>query len=78
MSGESQWNEFDHLLEHYPASIMLWEDDPLPEVKNILAEKNIRVVIFNPVGNQPDEGDFLEIMKENITNLEGKDKNEIN
>ena len=64
-----QWKEFDHLLDNYPARIMLWEDEPLKEVKEILKSKGIQVVVFNPCGNKPENGDFITIMQENINSL---------
>jgi zinc transport system substrate-binding protein len=70
MPSEDQWKEFDQLLKQYPSRMMLWEDEPLPEVKEILAEKGIQSLVFNPCGNQPAEGDFMEKMKRNITRLQ--------
>jgi zinc transport system substrate-binding protein len=70
MPSEKQWQEFEHLIEHHPSSIMLWEDQPLPEVKDILNKKEIHVIVFNPCGNLLEGGDFIEIMNENIKILE--------
>ncbi len=70
MPAEKQWQEFDHLLEHYPSKIMLWEDEPLSEVKEILSSKGVEVKVFNPCGNRPDSGDFMEIMNVNINRLQ--------
>jgi zinc transport system substrate-binding protein len=67
---EDQWLEFDHLQEHHAARIMLWEEEPLPEVKEILLDKGVHVVVFNPCGNRPAEGDFMEVMRRNITRLQ--------
>jgi len=69
MPSEDQWKEFDQLLEHHSASIMLWEDEPLSEVKEILNTKGVQALVFNPCGNMPESGDFIDIMSENIENL---------
>lgn len=69
MPSAKQWQEFDHLLEHHPSKIMLWEDEPLSEVKEILSKKGIEVKVFNPCGNRPDGGDFMEIMNGNVNTL---------
>jgi len=70
MPSKDQWDELAHLLDHYPAKIMLWEDEPLPEMTKKLKTMNIEVVVFNPCGNQPDKIDFLETMKNNIAGLQ--------
>jgi zinc transport system substrate-binding protein len=70
MPSEKQWEEFDELLKLKPSSLMLWESEPMPEVKEILIKKGIQVKVFNPCGNQPINGDFMEIMNENIMALQ--------
>lgn len=67
---KEQWKEFDHLLAHHSAKIMLWEGEPLTEIKKILKEKGIHIVVFNPCGNKPESGDFIEIMNRNINALQ--------
>ena len=69
MPSKKQWEELEHLLDNYPARIMLWEDEPLSEVLEILRSKGIQVVVFNPCGNKPENGDFITIMQENINSL---------
>jgi zinc transport system substrate-binding protein len=68
---EDQWKEFDELLTDHPSRLMLWEDEPLPEIKAVLMEKGIRAMVFNPCGNRPAAGDFMEVMKTNIQTLQG-------
>jgi zinc transport system substrate-binding protein len=67
---EDQWLEFDHLLSQYPSRIMLWEEEPLAEVKDILLGKGIQAIVFNPCGNRPVEGDFMDVMQGNINRLQ--------
>jgi zinc transport system substrate-binding protein len=67
---KDQWIEFDHLIDHNPSQIMLWEDWPLEEVGKLLNEKGIQVIVFNPCGNKPIGGDFIKKMNENITSLQ--------
>jgi len=69
MPSEDQWIEFDQLLEQLAASLMIWEDEPMPEVKEILGQKGVQVIVFNPHGNRPESGDFIEMMHENIQAL---------
>lgn len=65
-----QWVNLDKLLNHNPSKIMLWEDQPSAKVEEILNEKGIRVVVFNPCGNRPESGDFIENMTMNIKAFE--------
>lgn len=67
--SEAQWEEFDKLQSTHPGSIMLWEGEPLPEVRSILLEKGIATLVFNPCGNLPENGDFMEVMNNNIQTL---------
>ena len=70
LPSEDQWLEFDQVLADHSSRIMLWEDEPLPEIKEILAEKGIQTLVFNPCGNRPAEGDFMEQMKKNVHRLQ--------
>lgn len=70
MPTEKQWKDFDQLFEKHPSSIMLWEDEPASAIKEILHNKGIRVVVFNPCGNKPESGDYIDIMNQNIKALE--------
>ncbi len=45
---------------------MIWEDEPLPEVKQELLKRGIQVIVFNPGANRPANGNFLDLMKTNI------------
>ena len=69
MPDEFMWDNFDSRQSKLKANIMLWEDDPPPEVKQELLERGIQVVVFNPGANTPAKGDFLNLMKTNIVNL---------
>lgn len=70
MPTEDQWKEIDHLIDHYSSQLMLWEDHPLEEVEKLLNEKGIQVLVFNPCGNRPGDGDFIENMNANVTALQ--------
>lgn len=67
---ESQWSELEHILRTHPASIMLWEAPPLPDVRARLAELGVEVVVFAPLGNRPLQADFESAMRANITALD--------
>ena len=69
MPSEDQWKEFDKLLDHNSTTVMLWEDEPMPEVKEILNKKGVQVAVFNPCGNQPESSDFMDTMNKNIKSI---------
>lgn len=66
---KKQWHDFDHHLDHYPSELMLWEDEPLKIISELIEIKGLNIVVFNPCGNKPDEGDFMSMMKRNIESL---------
>ena len=57
-------------LADHPAKWMIWEGVPAPQSMAKLAALDIGSVVFEPCANAPDEGDFLDAMRANLTNLE--------
>ena len=49
---------------------MLWEKPALPQTMQRLRAMGIESVVFDPCANRPDGGDFLDVMRANIANLE--------
>jgi zinc transport system substrate-binding protein len=70
MPDDDQWHELSDMLATHQATWMIWEDDPLPETARRLADMGIESVVFRPGGNRPAEGDFLGVMRDNVTALE--------
>jgi zinc transport system substrate-binding protein len=48
---------------------MIWEDKPLQEIQTRLEEIGLKVVVFNPCGNRPETGDFMDMMRKNVERL---------
>jgi len=67
--GTDQVKELDIILENHPAEWMIWEDEPEAETEALLRERGIQTLVFNPSSNTPEEGDYLEVMNRNATNL---------
>ena len=65
-----QWLEFERLLKDHPAGWMLWEGDPLQESLERLQQLGLQSVVFDPCANAPGEGDFLDVMSNNLRRLE--------
>jgi zinc transport system substrate-binding protein len=69
--AESAWRELRGVLEDHPARLLLWEGEPLAATARRLEALGIRSVVFAPCGNAPAQGDWLSVMTENASRLEG-------
>jgi zinc transport system substrate-binding protein len=66
---EPMWRELEQTLAGHPATIMIWEGEPLDETVQRLAGLGVRSVVFSPCGNAPATGDYLGTMETNVANL---------
>jgi zinc transport system substrate-binding protein len=69
--SETMWQELQTLLAAHPATRMLWESDPLPETRTRLETLGVKSTVYDPCGNVPDAGDWLDVMQANVGRLEG-------
>lgn len=67
--GTREWIDFGNLLREHPAEIMIWEASPADAVLAKLDQVGVRSAVFNPAGNQPDQGDYFVVMEENLRRL---------
>ena len=65
----SQWNSFQRLLSEHPATLMLWEGEPLDETSERLESLGLTAVVFDQCANVPAEGDYLSVMRRNVESL---------
>lgn len=63
------WAELDDALERHGAKLMVWEDEPTPETRNGLKQRQIQLVIIRPMGNKPENGGFGAGMADNVAAL---------
>ena len=63
------WAELKAIRKGHPAKIMLWEGEPDKAIVQKLLQQGISSVLFDPCGNRPDEGDWLSVIKVNISLL---------
>ena len=66
---ESQWNDLKRLIGELPAKWMIWEGEPLAESVARLEQLGIESLVFRPVANIPETGDFLAAMQSNVAAL---------
>lgn len=69
MPEPAQWQALSSMLQQQPASVMLWEREPLTAVRGRLEGMGVDVIVFDPSMNAPADGDFLDVMQSNITGL---------
>lgn len=65
-----QWRELDALIAGHSPHWMIWEAPPTAETLSELEERGIPSLVFSPVANTPETGDFLEAMDANVSALE--------
>lgn len=68
-TGGEAWEELQSWLAKHPASAMLWPFEPGPEIRAKLEELGLKVVVYAPASHAPAEGDFLTIMRQNVSRL---------
>jgi len=66
---ESQWTHLAAMLRKHPAKWMIWEQTPHEATVRRLNAMGIGSLVFSPAANQPPQGDFMTIMRENVANL---------
>jgi zinc transport system substrate-binding protein len=68
--GPDGWSGLRELLDRHPARLMLWEGEPLAETRRVLADAGLQVVVYEPCGNRPVDGDWLSVARANLAYLE--------
>jgi zinc transport system substrate-binding protein len=67
---DQMWRDLSALLNSHPAKWMIWEGTPSDETAEKLVDMGVGSAVFSPCGNAPEEGDYLSVMRANVTNLE--------
>jgi len=71
LPAADQWRGLRGLMEEHPAHWMLWEGEPLPEIRARLEDDfGISAVVFDPAAGKPATGDYLSVMYDNAQRLE--------
>ena len=63
------WIGLQQIRSLHPATIMIWEDEPLKSTAQRLSDAGINAVTFHTAANRPAEGDFLGIMRTNAERI---------
>ena len=70
LPSDEQWDEFDKLIAGSESSLMLWPEMPIPKMLEHLEQRGIRVVVFRVAAHRSGSDDYLEIMRQNLSNLD--------
>ena len=68
--GGNVWKYLQQLMEKFPARWMIWEGKPLDESIQRLEALKINSLVFAPCMNIPESGNFMDVMRGNIENLQ--------
>lgn len=68
--NEAMWRELEGHLAKHPARWMIWEDEPLAETRERLAEVGVACLVLRPLANTPSSGDFLSAMTVDLSAIE--------
>jgi zinc transport system substrate-binding protein len=61
--------DLQKLLTTHAAKWMVWEGDPAKESVAKLAAIGVQSVVFDPCGNKPEKGNWLDVMKANLAEM---------
>ncbi len=66
---DAQMETLKKILAEHPAKWMIWEGEPAAESVSKLKAIGLESVVFDPCGNVPEKGSWLDVMKANIAGL---------
>ncbi len=69
LPDDAQWTALATMRDAHPATWMIWEAEPLEASVKRLSELGVRSVVFEPCGNTPEDGDWLQVMRRNVESL---------
>jgi zinc transport system substrate-binding protein len=64
-----QWEALKQMLKDHPSKWMVWEGEPSAATVDGLEQIGLQCLTFDPCGNRPETGDYMSVMRENISNL---------
>ncbi len=69
MPTDQEWERLVFAQETFPATWMLWEGQPRADIVERLRSAGISAVVFQPCANRPPQGEFMDVMKQNVERL---------
>lgn len=66
---EEQWQNLEAVVAETGATLFIWEATPAPEAQARIKEMGLVDVVFPPIANRPESGDFLTEMTASIEQI---------
>jgi zinc transport system substrate-binding protein len=70
MPTSAQWETLAAMQAREPARFMIWEAEPLAQIRERLREMGLDVVVYQTLGNRPVQDDFMSVMRANVRSVE--------
>jgi zinc transport system substrate-binding protein len=70
MPTSAQWETLAAMQAREPARYMIWEAEPLAQIRERLREMGLDVVVYQTLGNRPVQDDFMSVMRANVRSIE--------
>lgn len=67
---QNQWHELQQIQKNHDARWLIWEGEPEQQSVERLRAMGINSLVFDPGAKLPEEGDFMSLMKSNVTAIE--------
>ena len=67
--SEAKRKELEGILARHPVTWIVWDRAPTEENVKWLEEFHVKSIQYDPCDNQPEVGDFLSVMEQNVDNL---------
>jgi zinc transport system substrate-binding protein len=67
---EEQITELKNILATHQAAWFVWEGEPAVESVEKLKALGLSSIVFDPSGNRPDKGSWLDVMQANVKGME--------
>jgi zinc transport system substrate-binding protein len=68
---DAAMEELKKVLATHAAKWMIWEGEPAKESVEKLKAIGVESVVFDPCGNKPEKGNWLDVMKVNLAAMKG-------
>ncbi len=65
----AQWGNLKSIVDTDHPKWMIWEGSPNQVTLRRLRSQGINSAVFKPCANRPDQGDWLDVMRQNLDNL---------
>jgi zinc transport system substrate-binding protein len=66
----AHWNGLRSMIANHPAKWLVWEAPPIKDTMGQLETMGLKSVVVSPCAGQPEKGDFMTVMHQNLENIQ--------